>query len=55
MCLRLYNGGVALFGKAETCTVGAWRSGSAPALGAGGRKFEPCRPDHYENKLEKSL
>ncbi len=26
--------------------VGAWRSGSAPALGAGGRRFESCRPDH---------
>src|SRR5947209_2548613 len=24
---------------------GAWRSGSAPALGAGGPQFEPGRPD----------
>ena len=27
-------------------SVGAWRSGSAPALGAGGRWFESSRPDH---------
>jgi hypothetical protein len=29
----------------RTRTVGAWRSGSAPALGAGGRWFESSRPD----------
>jgi hypothetical protein len=29
----------------EIKTVGAWRSGSAPALGAGGRWFESSRPD----------
>ena len=26
---------------------GVAQSGSAPALGAGCRKFESCRPDHY--------
>ena len=26
--------------------VGEWRSGSAPALGAGGRGFDPRLPDH---------
>lgn len=25
--------------------VGVWRSGSAPALGAGGHRFESCHPD----------
>ena len=32
---------------------GAWRSGSAPALGAGGRRFKSCRPDHYIMKKAK--
>ncbi len=54
-CLRLYNDQVALFREAQRHqTVGAWRSGSAPALGAGGRKFEPCRPDHTATKLKQS-
>ena len=29
--------------------IGAWRSGSAPALGAGGRRFKSCRPDHFSS------
>ena len=32
--------------------VGAWRSGSAPALGAGGRWFESSRPDHRKSDLD---
>ena len=55
-CLRLYNDQVALFREAQRHqTVGAWRSGSAPALGAGGRKFEPCRPDHNESPRRLTL
>gem|GEM_PF-5606492 len=35
--------------------VGAWRSGSAPVLGAGGRKFESCRPDQSKPQQRPSL
>ena len=30
----------------ERHLIGEWRSGSAPALGAGGRGFDPRLPDH---------
>ena len=30
-------------------SVGAWRSGSAPALGAGGREFESRLPDQTDS------
>ncbi len=36
-----------LYGKLYW-TRGVAQLGSAPALGAGGRKFESCRPDHYQ-------
>jgi hypothetical protein len=36
-------------------SVGAWRSGSAPALGAGGRWFESSRPDHRLRSTKGSL
>jgi hypothetical protein len=26
---------------------GVWRSGSAPVLGTGGRRFDPGHPDHF--------
>ncbi len=26
--------------------IGVWRSGSAPVLGTGGRRFDPDHPDH---------
>ena len=35
--------------------VGAWRSGSAPALGAGDREFESRRPDQVVSQLRLSL
>src|ERR1019366_9979117 len=34
-----------LRGHGRILPDGAWRSGSAPALGAGGRRFDPGRPD----------
>ena len=30
---------------------GVAQSGSAPVLGTGGRKFESCRPDHYNHSV----
>ena len=29
--------------------IGVWRSGSAPVLGTGGRRFDPGHPDQYSN------
>ena len=35
-------------GQDRRQSFGAWLSlGRAPALGAGGRRFESCRPDHF--------
>ena len=29
--------------------IGVWRSGSAPVLGTGGRRFDPGHPDQYSD------
>gem|GEM_PF-6487900 len=34
---------------------GVAQFGSAPALGAGGRRFESCRPDHFQELKRASL
>jgi hypothetical protein len=52
--------GRGLTGRLSGCTmvyglVGAWRSGSAPALGAGGRWFESSRPDHPPNEYRTAI
>ena len=33
---------------------GVWRSGSAPVLGTGGRRFKPDHPDTNRNDSNKS-
>ena len=32
----------------RSSSAGAWRSGSAPGLGPGGRQFKPARPDQIQ-------